>query len=57
MIVDAWIQHPTPEFLRNPMFESLLRWMGVAEVPAEIPLELTTATLEMAGIKRALVSA
>lgn len=39
------------------MFESLLRWMGVAEVPAEIPLELTTATLEMAGIKRALVSA
>ena len=27
MIIDAWIQHPTPEFLKHPMFGSLRRWM------------------------------
>jgi hypothetical protein len=25
MIIDAWIQHPTPEFINNPMFASLRR--------------------------------
>jgi uncharacterized protein len=57
MIVDAWIQHPTGPFLRQPMFESLRRWMGVTEVPDEIPLQLTLGALESAGVDRALVSA
>lgn len=57
-IVDAWIQHPTPEFARNPMFQTLRRWGGTElEVPAEIPHELTTAALTSAGVTRALVSA
>ncbi len=55
--IDAWIQHPTPAFLASPMFSSLLRWMGVTEVPAVIPPELTLAALDAAGIGRALVSA
>jgi predicted TIM-barrel fold metal-dependent hydrolase len=56
-IIDAWIQHPTPGFVRHPMFESLRRWMGVDEVPDSIPLEVTLGALEAAGVGRALVSA
>jgi hypothetical protein len=37
-IVDAWIQHPTPRMLADPMFDSLRRWTGSLG-PAEIPLE------------------
>lgn len=25
-IIDAWMQHPSAEFLNDPMFESLRRW-------------------------------
>ena len=57
MIVDAWAQHPTPQFLRHPMFESLWRWTGAREVPDRIPLELTTGAMEAAGVDRALVCA
>lgn len=55
--IDAWIQHPTPGFLRHEMFASLLRWMGVDEAPADIPLAWTLAALDAAGIQRALISA
>ncbi|KIG16203.1 putative ANTIBIOTIC-RESISTANCE PROTEIN [Enhygromyxa salina] len=57
MIIDAWIQHPTPAFMRDPMFASLLRWMGVKTVPDEIPIEFTIAALDAAKVDRALVSA
>ena len=56
-IIDAWIQHPTPAFMREPMFATLLRWMGVDQVPEAIPLEMTIGALDAAGIDRALISA
>jgi len=56
-IVDAWMQHPTAALVRHPMFESLRRWLGVTEVPDEIPLELTLAALKAANVDRALVNA
>jgi predicted TIM-barrel fold metal-dependent hydrolase len=56
-IVDAWIQHPAPGFLADPMFASLLRWMGVTEAPQDIPLEMTLAALEAAEIGTALTCA
>ena len=28
MIVDAWMQHPTARFLRQPFLDSLRRWTG-----------------------------
>ncbi len=56
-IVDAWIQHPTAGFLRRSMFDSLRRWMGVLDVPDEIPLEFTLAALRAANVDRAMVSA
>ena len=59
MIIDAWIQHPTGEFLRHPMFASLLRWRGVdpASFPATIPHDFTLAALDAASVDRAVVSA
>lgn len=57
MIIDAWIQHPTPAFMRDPIFASLLRWMGVDKPPDSIPIEFTIGALDAAKIDRALVSA
>jgi len=57
LIIDAWIQHPTAEFIGHPMFETLRRWMRLETIPDEIPLELTLGTLEAAGVDRALLSA
>ena len=56
-MIDAWMQHPTPEFVGHPMFESLRRWMGIEEVPDEIPLELTIGAMDAAGVDRGLLSA
>jgi uncharacterized protein len=57
MIVDAWIQHPTPQLLKHPMFESLRRWTGATEVPDQIPIDFTLGALEAAGVQRGLLCA
>ncbi|MFT4628459.1 MAG: putative TIM-barrel fold metal-dependent hydrolase [Myxococcota bacterium] len=57
MRVDAWIQHPTPAMVAHPMFESLRRWMRMDTVPTEIPLEWTLASLEAAGVDKAMLTA
>jgi len=57
MIIDAWIQHPTPGFLRHPMFESLRRWVGEGAFPESIPVATTLGALAAARVDRALVSA
>jgi predicted TIM-barrel fold metal-dependent hydrolase len=56
-IIDAWIQHPTPRFIAHEMFASLRRWMRLDIIPDEIPVELTLAALDSAGVNRALTSA
>jgi len=56
-VIDAWIQHPTPRFLSEPMFASLRRWLRADQVPDELPIEMTLAALESAGVERALLSA
>ncbi len=55
-IIDAWMQHPTPDFIRHPMFESLRRWMG-GTIPEEVPSELTIATMDQTGVKVGVVCA
>ena len=57
MIIDAWIQHPTPAFVAQPMFESLRRWLRVDAVPDQIPVELTLGALDAAGVERAMLTA
>ncbi len=56
-IIDAWIQHPTPAFLKHPMFGSLRRWMRMEEVPAEIPLDFTMGALDAGHVSRAILTA
>jgi uncharacterized protein len=57
MAIDVWMQHPTLRFLRHDMFESLRRWTG-AQVPDEdLPLAMTVAAMDDAGVEFGLLSA
>ena len=56
-IIDAWVQHPTPDFVRHPIFASLHRWMKERGIPDEIPLEATLGAMDGGGVTRALVTA
>lgn len=56
-VVDAWMQHPSPAMLKHPMFASLRRWTGNAQLPESIPPELTLGALDAGGVHSALVSA
>ncbi|MEX2016367.1 MAG: amidohydrolase family protein [Candidatus Hydrogenedentales bacterium] len=56
MIIDAWMQHPTPRFLAQPWLESLRRWTGMGAAP-EIPLEMTLAAMDAADVSRGLLAA
>ena len=49
-IVDVWMQHPTPELLSQPFFDSLRRWAGSLEQIPELPLELTVQSMDDAGV-------
>lgn len=55
-IIDAWIQHPTPGFLQDPIFASLLRWTK-QKGDRPIPLATTLAALRQASVNKALISA
>jgi predicted TIM-barrel fold metal-dependent hydrolase len=56
-IVDVWMQHPTPEFLRQEFFSSVLGWMGWDRIPDRIPLQSTIDQFDAAEVSTALVSA
>ncbi len=57
MIIDVWMQHPTLRFLRQEMFASLQRWTG-GQLPAEeVPIELTVAALDQAGVGMGVLTA
>jgi predicted TIM-barrel fold metal-dependent hydrolase len=56
-IIDAWMQHPTPGFINQPIFETIRRWTGVDAIPDDFPLEVTLGALDAAGVSQALVSA
>jgi uncharacterized protein len=50
VIVDVWMQHPTLRFLGHEMFASLRRWTGRELPHEELPIDLTAATMDQAGI-------
>jgi uncharacterized protein len=56
MAIDAWMQHPTPRFAGDPMFDSLRRWTGGA-IPEDIPLDVTLAAMDAGGVELGLISA
>src|SRR5215217_4644096 len=51
------MQHPTQRFLRQPAFESLRRWTGQQIPDEEIPIQMTLAAMDAAGISFGLLSA
>ena len=57
MTIDVWMQHPTPSFLRNDIFASLLRWTGQTIPEGEIPIELTLGAMDAASVGVGLLSA
>ncbi|WP_026341815.1 amidohydrolase family protein [Actinomadura atramentaria] len=56
MIVDAWMQHGTPRFLRHEMLASLWRWIG-RQPPEDSPVEDTLRAMDAGGVDVALMSA
>jgi predicted TIM-barrel fold metal-dependent hydrolase len=56
-IIDAWMQHPTLRLLRHEMLGSLRRWTGGQLPDQEVPLALTLASMDAAGVSRGLLSA
>jgi predicted TIM-barrel fold metal-dependent hydrolase len=57
MIIDAWAQHPTLRHTQDPIFDSLRRWTKQDRPTEDIPLALTIAAMDEAGIERSLISA
>ena len=50
-VIDAWLQHPTPQMMRHPIFESLRRWTGMGEdVPDAFPIEVTMSAMDNGGV-------
>lgn len=59
MVIDAWLQHPTPRFLAHDMFDPLRRWTGGTDLTAgePVPIEATLAATDAGGVDRGLLSA
>jgi predicted TIM-barrel fold metal-dependent hydrolase len=56
-IIDVWMQHPTKRFLAQPFLDSLRRWTRQAMPEDEVPLELTLASMDQAGVDLGLIAA
>jgi len=57
MIVDVWMQHPTPRFLAHDALASLRRWLGDAFPSEPLPLDATIAAMDAGGVDYGLLSA
>ena len=57
MIVDAWAQHPTARFLRSDFLASLRRWSGGTLPEGELPIDMTIAAMDAAGVDKTMLSA
>ena len=62
-VIDVWMQHPTTRFIQHDMFDSLRRWTraqpteGMQATEQQLPLELTIAAMDAAGVERGLIAA
>jgi len=57
MIIDAWGQHPTLRHAQDPIFDSLRRWTKTAAPTEELPVAMTIAMMDDAGVDQMLISA
>src|SRR5262245_30845213 len=56
-IIDAWMQHPNGDWIKNPMFDSLRRWQPGAWSETSQPIEATLAEMDKAGVARGMLCA
>ncbi|MFQ5665814.1 MAG: amidohydrolase family protein [Candidatus Binatia bacterium] len=56
-IIDAWMQHPSKEFLALPIFESLRRWSHATLSDGQLPIEATIKAMDAGGVRIGLISA
>ena len=56
-IIDAWMQHPTPRHLGDPMFDSLKRWTAKTPIPDAVTPEMTIAAMDQGKVALSLASA
>ena len=57
MIIDAWAQHPTLRHAQDPIFDSLRRWTKTRPPTDPVPVSLTIAAMDQAGVDKALICA
>ncbi len=57
MIIDAWMQHLSAEWIRNPMFDSLRRWKPGKWSETSQPIEATITEMDQAGVSVGLLCA
>lgn len=55
--IDAWMQHPTAEFLALPMFDSLRRWSHGALPQGDLPVSWTIDRMDRAGVGHGMLCA
>ena len=56
-IVDAWMQHPSAQFLADPIFDTLRRWAHGQLGAGEVPVEATVAAMDSAGVRTGMLCA
>jgi predicted TIM-barrel fold metal-dependent hydrolase len=56
-VIDAWMQHPTLRFWRDPMFESLRRWTKSKAPDRELPLAVTIEAMDRGSVTLGLICA
>jgi len=56
-VIDVWAQPGTPALVHMPETESLWRWTKVTPPPGGVPIELTLADMDAAGVEKAFLSA
>jgi predicted TIM-barrel fold metal-dependent hydrolase len=56
-VIDVWAQPGFPKLIHMPEFESLWRWTKVTPPPEGVPIELTLADMDAAGVEKAFLRA
>jgi predicted TIM-barrel fold metal-dependent hydrolase len=57
MVIDIWMQHPTLRFLGQEIFESVRHWTGQELPSEELPIDVTIAAMDLAGVAFGVLSA
>src|SRR6185503_2707714 len=57
VVIDAWMQHPTPLLLNHPMLDSLKRWVGQIGPVPYVSLAMTLVIMDAGNVSFGLISA